>query len=227
MVFLGQSNFSNVNPTIYTPANSTVYNFNIVDGGLYSMSPTAGPVLGTSTNSPLGYGCTCSRICDTLVTNGNFPAVVMVPAAVGGTQISQWQNDGWNVMAVTFARLASLGLTPNAVLWGQGESDTQAGTSQANYTAGLNGVISVIRAWTNAPIFIAQQSWNAGTTSTNVTNAQAAAVNHSSGIWAGPNADSLNATSRQGDNTHFNDSGAASYASLWITALHASGISPF
>lgn len=43
------------------------------------------------------------------------------------------------------------------------------------------------------------------------------------GTWAGANADSLNATNRQTDNTHFNDTGMASLATLIYNAMHASG----
>jgi hypothetical protein len=224
LVFFGQSNFSNVNPTVYTPSGP-VFTLSTNDGVIYQ---NASPTLGTSTGSPLGSGCTCIRIADGLISAGKFKSVIVVPSAIGGTAISPvWASDSYRMIAVTFLRLAQAGLTPNAVLFGQGESDTGAGTTQVAYAASLASFISNVRATGYAgPIFIAHQSWNAGSTSSNVTNAQDAAVNHPSGIWAGPNGDAYNATFRQADNTHYNDTGAANYSADWVTALHAFG-APF
>lgn len=226
LVFFGQSNLSNVNPTTYVPVNSTVFIFSVVDGSIYTNSS---PTIGTSTSSAVaGIGCTAIRIADTLITNGNFTSVIVVDSAIGGTTVSPyWSSDSLGMIRVTFAQLTAQGLTPNAVIYGQGESDTGAGTSQAAYTSGLASFISNVRtAGYVGPIFVAHESWNLGSTSSNVTNAQDAAVNHSSGIWAGPNSDTLGSGDRQSDNTHFNDTGAPLYAGLWITALHAFG-APF
>lgn len=225
LVVFGQSNFSNVNPTTYVPANSNVFVFSNVDSAVYVNSS---PTLGTSTGAPLGIGCTAIRIADALITNGNFTSVIVANSAIGGTLISPvWSNDSFGMIKITFARLAAAGLTPTAVLFGQGEGDTGAGTSQAAYAAGLSSFFSNVRAaGFNGPIFVAHQSWNLGSTSANVTNAQDAAVNHGAAIWAGPNGDAINAAGRQADNTHFNDAGAATYSSSWITALHAFG-APF
>lgn len=224
IVFFGQSQLSNVNPTTYVPTNP-VFSLSTADGSIYQ---NASPTLGTSTGAPLGIGCTALRIADTLITNGKFPSVIIADSAIGGTTIAPyWSADSFNLIAVTFRRLAALGLTPNAVIMGQGESDTGAGTSQANMTTGIAGFISNVRATGyNGPIFIAHESWNVGVTSSNVTNAQDAAVNHANGIWAGPNSDVYNNSYRQSDQTHFNDPGAPLYAADWVTALHAFGV-PF
>ena len=45
-------------------------------------------------------------------------------------------------------------------------------------------------------------------------------------VFAGGDLDTLNATNRQADNTHFNDTGAAAAATLIWNAMHASG-SPY
>jgi len=74
-------------------------------------------------------------------------------------------------------------------------------------------------------VFVNQESWIRGSTSLSVTAAQAAVVNNRT-VFAGANVDSLNATYRNSDNTHFNDAGAAQAASLMYTAMRASG-SPF
>ena len=74
------------------------------------------------------------------------------------------------------------------------------------------------------PWFIAQQSWNTGTTSVAVTPAQAAIANHSISIWTGRNADSITTGPAYG--THLVDTGADMYVGQWQTALAAFG-APF
>jgi hypothetical protein len=126
------------------------------------------------------------------------------------------------------ARLARAGLTPNAILWGQGESDLMA-TSQADYTTRLLSLIATFRTYwasTTIPIFIAKESYINGFVDSNVTNAQASVVNPSLGILAGPDADARTAAYRAADNTHWNTIGAAAWASDWQTKLHAYG-APF
>jgi hypothetical protein len=121
-------------------------------------------------------------------------------------------------------RLSARGLSPSAILWGQGESDH--GIAQATYQADLTTTIGISRtAGYAGPWFIAKQSMLSGATDANVQAAQIAMVNHPSGIWAGPDADSIGTGSRS-DGTHFNDTGSDTYAGLWQTALHAYG-APF
>jgi len=109
-----------------------------------------------------------------------------------------------------------------ALIWGQGESDALGGTSQAAYTTSLNQVIANAQACgMNGRIFITLESWNAGSTSANVRAAQAAVV--TGAVFQGGDMDTLNATNRQVDNTHLNDAGAPSMATLERNAMHASG----
>lgn len=229
LLIAGQSNVGNNFPTSFTPTNSTkVDNLNIYDGAVYS---SADPLLGTARDSgSLGRGNFAGRLADKLINANKFDRVILVPIGIGGTLVSDWETGiGKDRFRVAVNRLAARSITPTAVLWGQGEQDTAGATSQAAYTASLNNVITNARAaglGSSVPWFIAQQSWNVGATSANVTNAQAAVVNHGSSIWAGPNADSLNATKRQADNTHFSDTGSDSYAGLWQTALGLFG-APF
>src|ERR1700680_672355 len=81
------------------------------------------------------------------------------------------------------------------------------------------------RTYTASRILIDVVSYNLGSTSLNVTNAQAAAVNNGAGIWAGGNSDTLNSSNRS-DNVHFNATDPAAMASLELTALQATG-APF
>jgi hypothetical protein len=171
-------------------------------------------------------------VADLLVTNGKFDRVIIVPIAIGGTSVAMWGTGGVLASRVpaAMARLASRGITPGmtgvtfAFLWGQGESDRA--TSQAAYAASLGQVTTALFATGfNGRAFINSQTWLSGVTNANVVAAQAAAAN-STTIFAGANADSLTAGSRQADNTHFSDAGMASFATLIYNAMHASG-APF
>ncbi len=71
--------------------------------------------------------------------------------------------------------------------------------------------------------FVSVETWNAGAVWAPVQAAQAAVVNNGAGIYAGANADSLDATNRVSDNIHFNNTGQANLATLIYNAMHASG----
>lgn len=229
LLIAGQSNVSNNFPTPYTPTNSTkVDNLNCYDGGIYS---AVDPLLGTARDGPsLGRGNFAGRLADWLINANKFDRVILVPIPVSGSYVADWVSGvASRRFAIAISRMAAKGLTPTAVLWGQGENDNFGGTTQAAYTTGLNSVITNARTAgipAAVPWFIALQTWNSGTTSAAVRAAQTAVVNHSSAIWAGPDADTLGVSLRQADNTHLTDAGAAQYATLWLNALSAYG-APF
>lgn len=233
----GQSLTTNVVPTLYVPTNRTgVQNFSITNGGCY-IAPVSGsidPLLGCTGFAPNLPGVSAvgghwaGILADSLITAGIAARVIIVPFGIGGSQIADWQVGGANNprFAVMARRLALAGLAPSCIMWEQGESDNLGGTTQAQYTTRLASMLSTIQTlWPTVPTFVAQASWINGTTSAAVVAAQAAAVSHPL-VWAGPNADSLNATNRQSDNTHWNNTGAAAIAGLWKTALAAFG-APF
>jgi len=79
----------------------------------------------------------------------------------------------------------------------------------------------------NGRIFVNEETWLSGVVNANVQNAQIAIPNSTTpGTWAGANADSLGAGSRQSDNTHFTPAGLASLTTLIVAAMAASG-APF
>lgn len=225
LVVAGQSNVCCNVTSAYTITNTgKIDNLNPYNGALYV---GADPLLGCSAPSNLGPGCCALRIADKLLTANKFDRTILAPIGVNGTSAADWQTTYANRMATVLKRLAYRGMTPTAILWGQGEQDNFLGTSSAAYQASMNAVIAATRALGySGPWFIAQQTWRAGVTDSTTQAAQAALVNHGANVWAGPNADSLNATNRQADNTHWNDAGSDAYAGLWQTALAAFG-APF
>lgn len=245
IIAAGQSNIVDVAPTAYTPTNpAALDDLNIVDGAIYA---AVDPLLGCSLGGPVGNqtGHPILRLADALVTANKFDRVIIVPVAIGGTLVADWQSSfPSNRIQAALNRIAAHGIVAGTnvtiiILWGQGESDNLAGTTQVNYTNSLNAVIAASRAaGFNGTWFVAKQTY-AAAVSAPVQAAQAAVVNHPSGVWAGANADALvgnvcgaavNAACRIADNTHWTDAGSYSYAidttNGWQQALHAFG-APF
>lgn len=233
LIGCGQSNGANVNPTLYTPTNSTVVDqMSIYDGAVRNV---AGPLIGcTQGDSPLGPGNVQVRIADALVTNGNFDRVILAPTNIGSTFMADW-GDATGVHytrgPVMMRRLAAAGIAPGmtgvtfACLLMIGESDCTAGTSQASFQASLEGFLASMTAnGFDGRFFVTQESYTGGTTSSAVTAAQAAVVD-STTIFSGGALDSIGSGSRV-DDVHFNDAGAATAASTIVTAMAASG-TPF
>lgn len=242
LIVAGQSNLTDVAPSLFSPVNGSALDaMNINDGAIYAaVDPLPGCSLTFSGGNP------ALRLADALVTGGFFARVIIAPIAIGNTAVADWATGAdASRFAVIMQRLAARGITPAmtnvtfAVIWGQGENDTNIGTSQASYTASLNAVISASRAaGMSGRWFVAEQSWNGNMVSSAVEAAQAAVVNNPSGVYVGPNADALIGSACSGvacrqsldpggsTNLHFSDAGSASYASAWQTSMHASG-SPF
>lgn len=231
LLVVGQSNVCNVGPTTYVVTNTgKVLTFNLCDGATYT---AVGPMLACSTQFAGGipFGRNFAPVlADLLINAGKATKVGIACIGVGSTFVAGWQslNPSTRIQAI-YNRLTARSIVPSAILWGQGESDTGAGTTQTDYQNSLTAVIASFRTVgfsSSIPFFVAQQTWFGGATSAGIRAAQAAVVNHGSGIWAGPDSDTLNAGNRQAGNTDFNDAGVDAYAALWQTALGLYG-APF
>lgn len=232
LIWDGQSNQMNVTPTTYVPANSSaIDNFNIYDSASYPPTGIAMLGCGISAGAPYGFGHIGLRVADTFITNGIFDRVVIVPIAIGATTIADHVTGTLaGRVTATMNRLISRGYSPGttgltfAYFWGQGESDTA--TSQSAYAASFATLVANLQgAGFSGRIFIAEETWFSGSVVAAVQAAQIAAVDGVT-IFSGGNLDSLNATNRVADNSHFNDTGAAAAATLIYNAMHASG-APF
>lgn len=233
LLVAGQSNWSNVTPTLYTPTNSTVVSqLNIYDGAFY---PITSGVLGAGGNQIAGnLGNISVRLADLLVTNGSFNNVIIENFTVNGTAVADWDVSGalYNRVNTAMLRFAAQGITPSTpgvtfgFLWGQGEADEALGTSQANYAASLGRVITKVNSsGFSGRFFICEETWDLGSTSAAVQAAQTGIVDNVT-IFSGGNLDAFGAGDRQADNTHFNDTGAPLVATAVYNAIHASG-SPY
>lgn len=247
LIVAGQSQCTNVNPSAYTPANASVIdNFNIYDGGSYSLNGS--PLVGTQ-ELPDGAntvrpGSPSARLAQLFITNNIFDHVLLVPVCIGGTAAEQWagtstrfNNAEKDILPVAMRRLASRGITPAGagwsflISWWQGEADAELGTSSASYQSSMSTIGSSVQSagfnCATCRFFINIETWDNGIVSSTIQNAQAAVVtNNPTFFFTGGNVDTLNASNRQADNTHFNDTGAQSAAQLVYNAIHASG-APF
>jgi hypothetical protein len=135
---------TDVAPDNYKPTNgSAIDNFDINNGVIYK---AADPLLSTTwvNNPPPEGGHPCLRLADSLVGTGagQFQRIIIVSNAIGGMTIATFAAGEFSGrLPVTMARLRQRGIVCGstnvtcAILWGQGESDCSAGTSQASYEA--------------------------------------------------------------------------------------------
>jgi hypothetical protein len=229
IIAAGQSLNTNINPTSYVPTNSSVVDqLNVYDGALYNVP---GPMLGPSTanKSPYGMGTVIARLADGLI--GTFDRVIAANVTIGGSSLAMWATgNSSNRLCVTMKRFAALGITPVttgvtfAIIWSQGETDFTAGTTSAVYQAGLNTILTNVKACGFSGRFFVNRESSVGDTTSGTYLGQGAVVDNVN-FWAGTNYNSIPTGSRV-DGTHFNDTGAATAASAVITAMHASG-APF
>lgn len=223
VMVIGDSMPANSGPTPYTVTQAKNYNFNISDGGLYK---TVDPVLGAAGGFASPHlSSPCAGMGDNLITGGFCTNAVILPNGMGSCLIADWAvggalNQNIRVMA---QRFAATGLTLDAIVWHGGVNDNIAGTSQVVYAAGLTSLIATLRIyWPSVPILIGVCTVGNIAVSAPIQAAQAAAVNHPAGIWAGVNSDAYAAPNFQADG-HFSDAGTAKFATDIVALLHTAG----
>lgn len=119
-----------------------------------------------------------------------------------------------------------------AVLWHQGEADTNSGTSAANYQSRLQTVINKSRADfgdSNLTWYVARASYINGVTSANVISGQNSIIGLlGNNVKAGPETDLITGPTRRiptlkgsVDNTHFWKDGLTDAATAWRNAIYS------
>jgi len=224
LVFVGQTSVNNV-PTPYVPVNGNIDQLNIYDGKLYrAKDPLLGIHLAGRTATDK-RGTWMMRMADKLIADGHYDRVILVPMAVGNTRADQWADALnrpflFNNINVVALRMRDAGLPCTAIMWGQGESDTSANTSQAFYAASLQKVIAEFkRVIPGCPFLVAQETYHYGNTNAGILAAQASVVDNQT-VFAGENVELIGPSGRY-DNTHLNEAGAEQRATLAVAALKA------
>lgn len=224
-IVAGQSNAQNIAAGAYAPANGAkIDNLNLYDGGTYRALE---PLLGADTSTAAGFGPgnMFLRVADKLISAGIFARVILATVAKGGTTIAEWDATLHRRILVAHRRLAAVGLAPTAVLWQQGESDTNAGTTQSAYTASAQSMINKVRAemGTTVPWFLAYSTYYNGVTSPGIREAVAALIAANPNVYAGADTDTLTGTAvnrNAADGVHLTAAGQDTGAGLWGDALH-------
>jgi hypothetical protein len=223
---LGQSNiFNTASDTSFVPSAGTE-NFDYLNLKNYvAKDPLLGcPCLGGAT---AGYSSWTTRLASKFVDAGVSQRVIIVNCAVGGTLVSDWDAGGVLDGRVAFAIRAMLqaGLKPDYTLWMQGESDSLAGTTAANYTTRLRSVINTMRHnGLFGPVFVSQTAAFTGATAPNITavrTGQSNAWSNALGIFQGPDTDTLYGSPYRSADGHLVLAGLDPMANLWKATLQA------
>jgi lysophospholipase L1-like esterase len=225
LLVVGQSNAANHGLGLRTPSGP-VFNLYWGDGYCYQARD---PLLGAT-----GEGASVwTRVAQRLIDQKWAEAVVIVPAAVGGSSIRQWDRQG-NLHALLQRAIAvtqQAGLPINYVLYHQGESDAtfrdgdkvlKVGLTTSEYQQHLVSLILSLRqAGVLAPVYVAMASrCSVNPPDLAVLAGQLSTVNPSLGIFLGPNTDDLTGDSRY-DGCHFSDQGLDRFADRWLELLRA------
>jgi lysophospholipase L1-like esterase len=212
----GQSNSANYGQTRHT-ATDRVLNFNIHDGKCYS---AVDPLLGADGDGGSVWGL----VGDALVASGAFDRVLIVPFGIGSTGIGEWTAGGRLHPRVEFAarQLALAGIAPTHVLWHQGENDARAGTSGEEYTRMFEALVDALRGYgIDAPVFPAIATLCNDLGSDPLRDAQRALPGRVSGVFPGPDTDTLSDMRDRFDYCHFSQQGMESHARLWTDSILA------
>jgi hypothetical protein len=216
IVTLGQSNAANFAAGRYS-ARHDVVNFNVYDGKCYR---AIDPLVGASGDG----GNFATRLGDVLIERGFAARVVLAPIGMGNTRIEDWSSGGiFNQrIRVLVRRLFDAGITPDIILWQQGEGN--AGDDDPggrNYTRHLLEVVKTFRNSGIAAPFMIALCTLCGEPHPNAGNARAgqrAAVGAELATFLGPDTDQLGHEYRF-DGCHMSESGVLKQAEMWANSI--------
>jgi hypothetical protein len=226
----GQSLAAFHEETAYLPTSITkVQQIDPYSGGVFQY---ANPGLGSTSVAVDGSpgSSYIGRLAQKRIMAGNCARFMGMSIAVAGSNVAQWAPGGVHNqrLRVALRRLASIGLLGNLkyVVSQIGEADNTLGTTHAAFASSLAGVHQTLRDEGATCKFLNALSTtqNDGSTSSAVRAAVTAAIDHSSGIYAGADTDTLTGPTNRDPGSHLTATGSDSNASLWMAALTAAGI---
>lgn len=212
----GQSNSANSAQTLHE-SSGNVHNF--YNSKCYH---AADPLLGTG-----GYsGTVWSRLGDLMFDN--YDSVVIASFGIPATSVSQWAEGGVHnhIISEVVEDMKVNGMSPDYILWHQGESDVEHTTTQQYYDRFLSIRKTIRDHNITAPIFVAKASicqvvpniYNKM-----IIDAQQKLIEDFDDILEGPNTDTLGFEWRH-DDCHFSSVGVWEHAYLWKEAFTNAGI---
>lgn len=206
----GQSNAANYGQTRWLAGPRVA----VLSGGRFLRA--ADPLPGANGTG----GSVWTRMADKLIAAGEFDRVILVPAAVGGTEIGEWTpdvNKYFPLIEKAIYETHATGLRFTHLLWHQGESDAYLRIDPTSYRVRFMSIISRIRELgVVAPVFVAVAT-RCGENGENadIRWVQRDMVNHDLRIWQGPDTDTLGPEYRH-DGCHFSTRGLDEHAALWV-----------
>ena len=210
----GQSNAGNSGET-RGASHPGVYEF--YRGRIYAGRD---PLLGATGDG----GSIWTRLAAKAIAGGAYDTVVLVPFAFGTAEIARFAPGGslHDGLISVIADARNHGLVFTHLLWDQGEADAFGRTAADAYRQRFGAMVAAIRALgVNAPIYVARTTRCAKMRpSEDLSNAQGALVNPSTGVLAGPDLDTLGFADRY-DGCHFSTEGLERAAELWLAAINA------
>jgi hypothetical protein len=216
IVTLGQSNAANFAAGRYG-ARHDVVNFNAYDGKCYR---AIDPLVGASG----GEANFATRLGDILIERGFAERIIVAPIGMGNTRVEDWSSDGiFNQrIRVLIRRLFDAGITPDAILWQQGEGNVgDDDPGGRKYSRHLLEVVQTFRKYgISAPFVIALSALVADPphTSENVRAGQRRAVRAKVGTFLGPDTDRIGHEDRF-DRLHMSESGVLKQAEMWADSI--------
>jgi hypothetical protein len=166
-------------------------------------------------------------LADRIVDAGHAQRVVLVVFAVAGAPIERLAPPGGALSAAWLDEVAALrrqGLTPDAVIWLQGEADHLRATPADRYERGLLDVLNGFRQQgVRAPLYVSVAT-RCGTPwrpDNPVAQAQAAVVRRDAQLREGVNMDRLlSEPAHRYDDCHLARDSVAALADAWLRVLH-------
>lgn len=224
-VTIGQSRISNNSSapaSPYTPSNGVkCLNLNPYDGHYYLLQD---PVLGCSASVGYFQAGWQARLADKLIAAGKYSKVVIIPIAISGSSIADWNPSSGafsDRIRAASAMLTDKGISPTAWLCQIGTTDNINGMSQSDFQTYMRAAINFQRSFAgraNDKWMIAQDTIASGATSSAIRAAQAAVAADSKN-YLGPDCDTV--PSGYMDPLHYNDTGNDYVAGLWDVAIRA------
>lgn len=149
--------------------------------------------------------------------------IVVAPLAIGGTSVNEWTGVGplRELLDEHLSTMKRAGITPQAILWQQGETDMGLGTEAQDYLQGLRELRRRLdHAGFTAPLFVARSTYCRGLGAGTIRRVIERHVDSGleDRILPGPDTDSIGMSGRS-DDCHFSAEGRKRAAQLWVSAL--------
>ena len=151
--------------------------------------------------------------------------IVLSVLGVDASSIDEWTSRGSPLrqrLVEQIASLLRLGLRPDFVLWQQGEADSRAGTSTADYAERLDRLAAIVdEAGAKAPIILARSTICRSAPNDSIRTAIAAKASADHHFRLGPDTDVLAGEGFRRDGCHFTSDGLDSAAKMWAVSINA------